>query len=217
MLEELLQENNIRPGKVMRFDQSKAIKLDLSKDNQALAEIDLNDEHSFSSFIFDQLDKDLIGYGGYGEERGLYSRSDLFEGEEPRTIHLGIDLWTSARTPVYAPLDATIHSFDNRAVHGDYGPVIILEHDLGDKKLYSLYGHLSVSSLEGKQRGQLIKKGEKFAWLGEYKENFHWPPHLHFQLMWDMQGNKGDYLGVCKRTEKEFFLANCPDPSIFIY
>ena len=123
--------------------------------------VDLNDEQSFSEYINQVLVKNgkEIGIGGYGEERSLYSRSDLFEGTEPRTIHLGVDIWAHAGTPVYAPFDATIHSFDNRAYHGDYGPIIILEHHLGDKNLFSLYGHLSLGSLEAKEVGQCIKRG----------------------------------------------------------
>jgi murein DD-endopeptidase MepM/ murein hydrolase activator NlpD len=215
MLEQLLQEHDIEPSQVIKVDREHLVPLDLSKDNQALAKIDLNDEDAFSNFIFDQLKEKQVGYGGYGEERALYSRSDLFEGEEPRTIHLGIDLWTDAGTPVYAPLDGVVHSFDNRAFHGDYGPVIILAHQLGAHKLFSLYGHLSQSSLEGKSVGQSIQQGEQFAWLGTYEENFHWPPHLHFQLMWDLQGNQGDYPGVAKASEANSYLTNCPDPKYF--
>lgn len=217
MLKELLDLYHISPAQVMKFDREKAVKLDLSINNQALSYVDLNDENSFSDFIFDQLADEQVGYGGYREERGLYSRSDLFEGEEPRTVHLGIDLWSKAATSIYAPLTGTIHSFDNRAVHGDYGPVIILEHHLGDQKLFSLYGHLSVDSLEGKSVGQTILQGEEFACLGSYHENYHWPPHLHFQLMWNMQGHVGDYPGVCKRSEAKGFLKNCPDPNIIIF
>jgi len=216
MLEKLLKENGIQPHQVINVDKHYLVQLDLSKDNQALATIDLNDEKAFSSFIFDQLRDDQVGYGGYGEERALYSRSDLFEGEEPRTIHLGIDLWTAAGTPVHAPLDGVVHSFDNRAIHGDYGPVIILEHQLGKVKLFSLYGHLSLNSLEGKKVGQVIRQGEQFAWLGVYKENFHWPPHLHFQLMWDLEGNRGDYPGVASASEAKGYLSNCPNPEYFL-
>lgn len=220
MLQQLLKENKLKPHPVIAFDWASGNfhRLDLSKDNPDLAQIDVNDEQSFSSYI-NQVLKDHkaeIGIGGYGEERSLYSRSDLFDDEEPRTIHLGIDIWAPARTPVFAPLDGKIHSFDNRAYHGDYGPVIILEHQLADKRLFSLYGHLSIKSLEGKEVGQPIHASEQFAWLGEYGENFHWPPHLHFQLMWDMEGNVEDYPGVCKASEKEVYLKNCPDPNLFL-
>ncbi len=212
MLDALLHAHRIKPSPVVPFDLTEAIPLDFSQDNEALACIDLNDEEVFHRFVFDQISKGTVGIGGYGEVRTMYSRSSLFEGEEPRTIHLGVDLWAPAGTPVFAPLAGRIHSFDNRAFHGDYGPVIILEHLLGERIIYSLYGHLSKASLVGKAVGKPIEKGAQFAWLGKYEENFHWPPHLHFQLMWDMEGYAGDYPGVCKASEQERYLANCPDP-----
>ena len=216
MLKELLEKHRIEPAKVIACDWKKVVKLDLSKNNQALEGLDLNSEEDFGQFIFNQLPEGSIGYGGYGEERSLYSRSDLFSDEEPRTIHLGVDLWSDPGTPVFAPLEGKIHSFDNRAFHGDYGPVIILEHLIGETKLYSLYGHLSLKSLEGKSVGQVIKQDEQFAWLGDYAENFHWPPHLHFQLIWDMQGKIGDYPGVCKASERKAYLQNCPNPALLL-
>lgn len=220
MLKELLNTTNTKPHPVVDFDwrSGNFHRFDLSKDNRDLDHIDLNNEQSFSGYInqvlYDHNKK--IGIGGYGEERSLYSRSELFEAEEPRTIHLGIDIWAPAKTPVYAPIDGVIHSFDNRAYHGDYGPVIILEHQLAAKTLYSLYGHLSVDSLTGKKVGDEIKGGQQLAGLGAYHENFHWPPHLHFQLMWDMEGHVGDYPGVCKKSEKRAYLANCPNPEAFV-
>jgi murein DD-endopeptidase MepM/ murein hydrolase activator NlpD len=217
MLKDLVQKQAVVSASVIRLAPEKAIPLDLSKSNQNLSSIDLNDEASFSSFIFDQLKEDEVGYGGYAEERSLYSRSDLFEGEEPRSIHLGIDLWSAAGTAVYAPLEGTIHSFDNRAFHGDYGPVIILAHRLENEVFYSLYGHLSTESLQGLEKGRVIKAGQQIATMGHYAENFHWPPHLHFQLILDMQGHEGDYPGVCKASEKEAYLQNCPDPSFLIF
>lgn len=193
--------------------------LDLSAQNKALDDVDLNDEQSFTDFVFNQLKSEdkPVGIGGYGEVRSLYSRSNLFEGEEPRTIHLGIDIWAEAGTTIYAPLRGEVHSFANRAVHGDYGPVIILKHRVGTRQFYSLYGHLSTDSLTGLKEGMIFEAGEPLAKMGAYYENFHWPPHLHFQLMKEIGDLKGDYPGVCKASEKLFYLANCPDPSIFIF
>lgn len=216
-LETLLRQYDVKPHQVIQFDNY--LKLDLSKDNQLLEQVDLNDEDSFTDHVFNQLNesgKD-VAVGGYAEERSLYSRSHLFEGEEPRTIHLGIDVWTPAGTQVHAPLDGTVHSFANRNVHGDYGPVIILEHQIGDAVFYSLYGHLSTDSLIGLAKGKTIGAGEVLATVGEYSENFHWPPHLHFQLIIDMEGLEGDYPGVAIASEKEHYLGNCPDPSLLVF
>jgi hypothetical protein len=58
----------------------------------------------------------------------------------------------------------------------------------------------------------MIVRGEVFAYLGTAEENVNWPPHLHFQLIYDLQGRSGDYPGVCFREELSFQKKNCPDP-----
>jgi len=191
------------------------LNLDLSESNEDLKAVDLNDEASFTDFVFDQMQTIAVPFavGGYAEERSLYSRSALFVGEEQRTIHLGIDVWGAAGTPIHTPLDGTIHSFANNDVHGDYGPVIILKHTIDGISFHTLYGHMSTESLIGLHEGQLFKAGGRIGSFGTYAENYHWPPHLHFQIIKDMQAYKGDYPGVCKKSEQVFYLNNCPDPS----
>ena len=61
-----------------------------------------------------------------------------------------------------------------------------------------------------------MRAGQLIAHFGEPHENGHWPPHLHFQLIIDMEGNKGDYQGVCKFSERDKYLANCPDPGLIL-
>jgi murein DD-endopeptidase MepM/ murein hydrolase activator NlpD len=154
----------------------------------------------------------IAGIGGYLENRSLYQHTDLFQGDSERCIHIGVDVFMPAETPLYAPLDGVVHSFANRKVSGDYGPVIILRHELEGFEFHSLYGHLSDSSLHGLSEGKLISVGERFARIGARPGNGNWPPHLHFQLIRDMQGNRGDYPGVVRPLELEFFRNNCPDP-----
>jgi murein DD-endopeptidase MepM/ murein hydrolase activator NlpD len=48
------------------------------------------------------------------------------EETEERNIHIGLDLWIKAGTPILSALDGKIHSFIS-AGFGDYGPTIILE------------------------------------------------------------------------------------------
>jgi murein DD-endopeptidase MepM/ murein hydrolase activator NlpD len=157
------------------------------------------------------------GIGGYMEHRTIYARSALFDtNDEPRRLHLGIDIWADAGTPVYSPLDGVIHSFQDNDNFGDYGPTIILQHDLDGLALYSLYGHLSRESLGALRVGQSIGKDQQIATLGNVKENGHWPPHLHFQLMFAMEGETGDYPGVARYSEKEKYLKNIPDPNLIL-
>mgnify|MGYP006095727135 CR=1 FL=1 len=211
-------QHSIKP--VIDYDWTKQpyLELDLSENNETLKGIDLNAEASFTNFVFDQIRTKAVPFavGGYAESRALYSRSHLFVGEEQRTEHLGMDVWGAAGTAIHTPLAGTVHSFANNAVHGDYGPVVILRHSIGDIDFHSLYGHMSLSSLDGLYEGKRINAGEVIGHFGVYAENFHWPPHLHFQVIMDMQGIKGDYPGVCKKSESSFYLENCPDPSMLL-
>ena len=154
----------------------------------------------------------VAGVGGYLENRSLYQHTDLFQGDSERCIHIGVDVFMPAATPLYAPLDGVVHSFADRQVAGDYGPVIILRHELEGCEFHSLYGHLSQASLEGLSEGKQVRQGDLLARIGERPVNGDWPPHLHFQLVRDMQGNRGDYPGVVRPAELDFYRSNCPDP-----
>jgi peptidoglycan LD-endopeptidase LytH len=152
-------------------------------------------------------------YGGYAEDRSVYTQ-ELFApaGEEPRTIHLGLDVFAPAGTEVFAPLAGRVHSSRINDKPGDYGPTIILEHTMDRGVFYTLYGHLSRDSLKGLKPGAAFMPGEAIATLGTRNENGGWPPHLHFQVILDLKGMRGDYPGVCKRSERDHWLAICPDP-----
>ncbi len=64
--------------------------------------------------------------------------------------------------------------------------------------------------------GQYVSIGQEIAHFGKPAENGHWPPHLHFQVIFDMELKEGDYPGVCKYSEREKYLANCPDPDLIL-
>ncbi|MFW5978518.1 MAG: peptidoglycan DD-metalloendopeptidase family protein [Bacteroidia bacterium] len=190
------------------------IAMDFSESNEEIKKIDIDDVEGFTEYIESLLDKfEKVGVGGYGEDRSIYRRSSLFDGEgEPRSIHLGLDIWIPAGTKVYAPLDATVHSYAYNDTYGDYGGTIILEHNLEDTTFYTLYGHLSKDSLENMDKDKHIEKGEHFAYIGRVEENGQWPPHLHFQLITDMLDKEGDFYGVAPPSEKEEYMKLCPNP-----
>lgn len=163
-----------------------------------------------------------VGIGRYNEARQIYS-SDSFqsngnEGPEWRTVHLGVDLFMPPGSPVFAPLDGTVHSFQNNAGHLDYGPTIVLQHDLeeGQLKFFTLYGHLSEESLAGLHEGKPVKKGDQIAGIGDYAVNGGWPPHLHFQLIVDLLAEKGGFPGVALPSQREVWLSLCPDPNLLL-
>jgi len=162
-----------------------------------------------------------IGVGRYDEPRLLYIAPAFAAGQaatgEPRMIHLGIDLFAEAGTPVYAPLAGTVHAFANNASPQDYGPVIILKHSTeGGHTFYTLYGHLSAESLVGLSVGQPIAKGERLAALGTPEVNGGWTPHLHLQLITDLLGLDCDFPGVGRASQREIWRSLSPDPNLIL-
>ena len=202
------------------IEYNEYVAFDLSANTTEALNLPLTDAKAFEDFVESQLAKNnaKVAYGGYLEQRNLYQRSTVFKdvNVEERNIHIGLDLWIKAGTPVLAALDGTIHSFQNNTALGDYGPAIILEHEIDSIKFYTLYGHLSLDSLNGKSEGQVVKKGEIIAQLGAPPINGDYAPHLHFQIIANMQGKKGDYPGVCSKSELEFYTENCPDPNLLL-
>jgi peptidoglycan LD-endopeptidase LytH len=229
MIAGLLKRYSHNFHKVVPFDpnKDKLVQMDLTPANQDLTLTMLADVELFKEYVNNLLHKHnaVYGIGGYGENRMIYNPFSLFKKnkdenttliDEPRTLHLGIDIWAQAGTPVFAPMGGSIHSFTNNNNRGDYGATIILQHQLDGVVFYTLYGHLSLKDIAGLQKGRYITHGETIAHFGDVHENGHWPPHLHFQIITDMEMREGDYPGVCRLSEADKYLRNCPDPDLIL-
>ncbi len=207
---------------VVEFDPAvdRLLAMDFTESNHELTFELLENTALFSENIANKIANAgaRYGIGGYAEHRTVYSRSRVFDdpsGGEPRRLHLGTDIWGPVGTPVSTPLDGHVHSVGFNHAFGDYGATIILEHTIEEQTFFTLYGHLSKGDL-GIQPGQFIPAGKVFAHFGAPAENGFWPPHLHFQVILDMQGWHGDFPGVCRFSEKEAYLSNCPDPDAIL-
>ncbi len=156
--------------------------------------------------------------GGYLEPRAIYTSSEYDkagnQGKESRTIHLGIDFWFPAHTPVHALLDGEVVTAVNDAGDKEYGGLVILKHTVEDFEFYTLYGHNTVASVLKHKVGDIIKKGEKISELGSYPENGNWAPHLHFQVMLSMLDYNIDFPGVTYYNQLEVWKGICPDPNL---
>jgi 4-aminobutyrate aminotransferase-like enzyme/Ser/Thr protein kinase RdoA (MazF antagonist) len=173
------------------------------------------------------------GIGRYDEVRPFYT-TDAYavegnEGPEWRTVHIGLDIFLPPDTPVAAPLDGIIHSFQDNANDRDYGPTILVQHtvhlpvsevsngtDTHTLTFFTLYGHLTHTSLEGLTIGQKIAAGEPFCQIGPMPENGNWSPHLHFQVMLDTLGCSGDFPGVAFPRWRAVWKSLCPDPWLLL-
>ncbi len=209
-------------GKVVDFDRGadRLYQLDLTAGNKELDAPTITDTGKFDRWVTKKLHDNncRYGIGGYMEHRTIYAGIPLFDSglDEPRFLHLGVDIWAPAGTAVYSPLAGKVHSFQDNNNYGDYGPAIILEHDLDGLTLYTLYGHLSRKNLQDLRVGMPLSVSQKIGDFGKIEENGHWPPHLHFQLMFDMEGKQGDYPGACRYSEKDKYFKNIPDPQLIL-
>lgn len=194
--------------------------LDFTAANPLLAHPErLRDTAAFDTLVNEMLAAQhaTAGIGGYLENRVIYRRSHHFDdATEARSLHLGVDVWVPAGTPVAAPLAGVVHSLTDNNNFGDYGPTIILQHELEGIPFFSLYGHLTRTDLTGLAPGQPVAAGQVIAHVGPHPENGDWPPHLHLQLIADMQGRWGDFPGVAAPSERAYWAALCPDPMLVL-
>jgi murein DD-endopeptidase MepM/ murein hydrolase activator NlpD len=194
--------------------------LDLSASNIELNQFDFTNAYEFEKYVEQLLLKNnaSVAYGGYNEIRNLYKRSYVFNdlNIEERNIHIGVDLWIKSGTSVLAALDGKVHSFQYNNNFGDYGPTIILEHQLENHTFYTLYGHLALISIDTIKVGDFFTKGQRLASLGDSTVNGDYAPHLHFQIIKDIENNFGDYPGVCSKNKLDYYLENCPDPNLLL-
>ena len=157
--------------------------------------------------------KTEFSIGKYDEVRPDMYVTPIFKGI--RNIHVGIDINGPIGTPCMAFTDGIISHFGYNPEPGDYGNVIILQHNISGMDIWALYGHLSSESIEGKSVGQKVGKGETIAWFGPENQNGGWEPHLHFQLSL-IEPNTHDLPGVVSSEDRIQALRAYPDPRIIL-
>ena len=216
--EQLLARQTVASPLPFALDSRRCHRLDLA----GASGFDPGNTAAFTAHIWQKMAAEGAAYaaGGYGENRKLYGMSEVFaagrNGDEPRTLHLGIDLWLDAGTPVHAVLPGVVHSTQENPAFGDYGPTLILEHEAEGCRFFTLYGHLSRPTLQLTKVGAHVESGQLLGWLGDAAVNVGWPPHLHFQIIRDLGGRSGDYPGVCRPSEAAQWLAGSPDPNLLL-
>ncbi|MGW8268165.1 MAG: aminotransferase class III-fold pyridoxal phosphate-dependent enzyme, partial [Longimicrobiales bacterium] len=243
------------PGRVGSYEHADPVHLatapihvfDLSVDSAEFATSpDPADARGWTDVLFRKMKAvgAEVGVGRYDEVRRWYT-SDIFRAPtdgapEWRTVHLGIDLFVDAGSPVYAPFDAVVHSVRNNKGSLDYGPTVILEHRVeaglfdpggvlaesltpgqggaprGVLRFWTLYGHLSDEVLARLSPGRPVRKGAAFARVGSFPGNGNWAPHLHFQVITDTLGLRGNFPGVGRPSQRGLWKALSPDPNLIL-
>jgi len=160
-----------------------------------------------------------VGVGLYGEKRKVYKSDHYLSSlnkNKRRDIHLGIDIFVNKNIALKAPLNGKIVILHNNNFKYDYGPTIVMEHNINELKFYTLYGHLSKKCLTKLKIGQNIKKGEWIGEIGGYEINGNWPPHLHFQIMLSLLNEKNNFPGVGEEYLLPIWQKISPDPNIIL-
>ena len=157
--------------------------------------------------------------GRWAEPRLIYTAPLFRHGAHPaqgrRTIHMGLDVFLPAGTPVAAPLDGIVRFVGTEDTDQGYGGCVILEHDAGGGPFAALYGHLAPASITALSLGSTVAAGETFARLGTPDENGHWPPHLHLQLGLPAQAH-ADFAGVYDADDEDVARALHPNPAVLL-
>jgi 4-aminobutyrate aminotransferase-like enzyme/Ser/Thr protein kinase RdoA (MazF antagonist) len=159
--------------------------------------------------------------GRYDEVRPLYT-SPIFGDtgspvDERRTIHLGVDLFVEAGSPVNAPLDGTAHLVTNNAQPQDYGPLVVLRHVTADgEPFYTLYGHLGEDTFDTIAPGDTVAGGQRIGSVGAPPGNGDWPPHLHFQIIVDLLDMDAEFPGVGYASQRDTWRGLSPDPNLIL-
>ena len=151
---------------------------------------------------------------------------DGFSGK--REIHIGLDIGGPIGTEVFSFADGVVHSVGCNPVHGDYGYVVVIKHDISsnlfqseeqcsmnERSLYALYGHLGSQKIIDTEVNDKIFKGDIIGFLGNYSENGGWPPHVHFQLSL-IEPKTHDMPGVVSIEDREKSLSIYPDPQLVL-
>lgn len=198
-------------------------RIDLSVGSHFVPELSLlADEPALSRRIRERLAARgaRLGLGEYDEARLVYSadqfRTEGWDRPEWRTVHLGLDLFAPAGTPVRAPIAGRVHSLRDNAAPGDYGPTVILEHAVRDAtgplSFWTLYGHLDGDTLRALHPGLPVQAGGVVGRLGTPAVNGGWPPHVHFQLIADLLDRRGEFPGVARPSERRVWTSLSPAP-----
>jgi len=176
-------------------------------------------QRNFDAYLIEKNAE--IGLGKYAEVRSFYAAEEFLnnslDGDEKRTIHLGIDVFAPAGTSIYAPIEGVVHQLQDNHSKLDYGPTVILKHQPVDGPVfYTLYGHLGRECLKQLKIGQNISGGMALAKTGYSNENGGWLPHVHFQIILDLFDFDGNYPGVALPSQHKVWTSICPDPGLML-
>src|SRR5579859_2560887 len=163
-----------------------------------------------------------VGMGRYNEARIIHTHVEQHvetnDGPAWPTIHLGLDLFLAAGSPVYAPLAGAVHSFSQNNDGTSGSATLVLEHAIAEDGIifYTLYGNVSAESLTALHAGMSVEQGTQIARTGGGSTSNGLPAHLHFQLITDMLDRQGHFPAYALPDERTVWLSLSPDPNLIV-
>ncbi len=203
------------------LEKHETVALDLSVGSTVLGADPRNAMMPRFAQVIESFMDGRIGIGGYLEPRMIYTTDRYtIEGrinEERRTLHLAIDFWGPAGTPVHATLPGTVYMLEYLPADLDYGYLTVLEHETDDgTKFYTVYGHLSDESMRTLVLGQTVELGQRIGSFGIPNVNGKWPTHVHFQIVLDFIDMGRDFPGVGYASQQAIWASLSPSPNLLL-
>lgn len=161
-------------------------------------------------------------YGGWMEDRSIVW-SDTYLRETGNFLHLADDFNVPAGTMVFCVADGPIvHMGTDSPLKGGWGGHIVQKIQFHGKPHALIYCHLGF--MQPRDTPCDISKGDFIGLVGNKSENGGWGPHLHLQLVADID-DVTDWAhfmdkeidGYGKVSDIEYWAKRCPDPTPLIF
>jgi hypothetical protein len=209
----ILYNENIDHRPVFTGLQGDPYVADLSPRSTLLHGLDVRDQERFQRVLEDAMGtRYRWGFSAYLERRDTLLGNCPQMVADRRFIHLGLDVIVDLKTPLHAPLDASVAESGYESGEGNYGGYVLLKHESPFfEPFYSFYGHLCKDRLP--TVGTTVSAGTRFAEIGDFHENGNWFYHTHIQVITQKGLDRG-YLskGYCANSDLQEMNTLCPSP-----
>lgn len=214
------------------------------------------DRLAFELGCLSRQEKGAVPAGGYLEcraepflktyEAGMEAqgavRAEGNSGPVCRSLHLGMDVWAMAGTPVHALFEGQVVQVrmeandgpateteietkaegetETKTATGIGAPAgsaeLVLAHRTPvGMQFYTLYGGLDPECLSRLDKERAVEKGETLGMVAARTAVNPRVPHLHFQVMLDLPGQGCAFPRVVFPDQREVWKSICPDPNLF--